>query len=119
MSTAVEDQYDGEKDTVDNGNLGLVLYSDLGDIASTMFLMEAEDSGEVVTTVVAGAVEVGVHGVVMLVVGGALCHQLVVVTNAELRLDWVVETRYVADETDFEVLMLKGSRYSMVLPVNL
>jgi len=91
VSTAVGgSQYDGEKDTVGNGNLGLVLYSDLGGIASTVFLMAVgEDSGEAVRTDVAGVVEVEVHDVagVKLVVGEVLCHQPVVVVGVGQRFD--------------------------------
>lgn len=94
MSTAVGgSQYDGEKDTVGNGNLGLVFYSDLGDIASTVFLMVVgEDSEKAVTTAVVGVVgdvEVEVHDVagVKLVVGEVLCHQPVVVAGVGQRFD--------------------------------
>ena len=90
VNTAVGGQQDGEKDMVGNGNLVLVLYSDSGGIASTVFLMEVgENSGGAVTAAVAGAVEVEVRGAGggVLVEGGVLCHQPVVVMDVGLRFD--------------------------------
>lgn len=90
VNTAVGGQQDGEKDMVGNGNLGLVLYSDSGGIASTVFLVgEGGNSLGVVTAAVDDAVEVEVRGAGggVLVEGGVLCHQPVVVVDVGLRLD--------------------------------